>query len=163
MSELRFSDSIVVAADPDDVYDLIADISNMGSWSPVCKACWYDDGAGPTVGSWFTGRNELPDRVWETRSKVVAADRGREFAFINHGLAGRHEMVRWGFELRPGDAGGSEVTQTWEVLAGYADGFAEEENPGMTLGQRLDLMKALALKGMPETLANIKDDAEAGT
>lgn len=70
-------------------------------------------------------------------------------------------MVRWGFELSPGDAGGTVVTQTWQVLPAYADGFAEEEDPGMTLEQRLDLMRALALQGMPETLANVKEEAES--
>ena len=43
------------------------DIARMGSWSPGCKECWWDEGAGPDVGSWFTGRNELPERTWETR------------------------------------------------------------------------------------------------
>lgn len=158
LSAYRHRETIKIDRSPEDIYDLLADISRMGSWSPVCTGGRYDED-----GEWFTGTNAIGDTTWETRCRVVVADRGREFAFINHGLAGRHEMVRWGFELRPGDTGGGEVTQTWEVLAGYADGFAEEENPGMTLEQRLDLMKALALKGMPETLANIKDDAEAGT
>jgi hypothetical protein len=80
-------------------------------------------------------------------------------------------MVRWGFELAPAKAGGdesgggtstsTEVTQSWEVLPAYVTGFAEEEDPGMTLEQRLDLMQIFALQGMPETLANIKAEAEA--
>jgi hypothetical protein len=68
-------------------------------------------------------------------------------------------MVRWGFVLEPASGGGTEVTQTWEVLPADADGLAAEENPGMTLGQRLDFMKAMAESGMPETLANPKRDA----
>ncbi len=57
------------------------DITRTGEWSPDCTSCWWDDefGAGQ-VGAWFTGRNELPNRTWETRSGLVAAERGREFA-----------------------------------------------------------------------------------
>ena len=47
------------------------------------------------------------------------------------------------------------------MLPGYVDGFAEEEDPAMTLQQRLDLMKKLAERGMPETLAALKLDAES--
>ena len=48
----------------------------MGEWSPICRACWWDEGAGPEAGAWFTGRNETPERTWETRCQVVAADAG---------------------------------------------------------------------------------------
>ena len=70
MATLQHSGSIVVACSPEDLYDLVSDITRMGDWSPVCKACWWDEGAGPQVGAWFTGRNELPERTWETRSPV---------------------------------------------------------------------------------------------
>jgi hypothetical protein len=82
MSSLSYSESIVVARSPEDLYDMVSDVTRMGEWSPVCRACWWDDGLGPQPGAWFTGRNELPERTWETRSQVVAADRGREFAFV---------------------------------------------------------------------------------
>src|SRR6202142_2653486 len=85
MSTLTHSGSVVVARSPEDLYEMVADVTRMGEWSPVCKACWWDEGAGPAVGAWFTGRNELPERTWETRSEVVVADRGREFAFIVNG------------------------------------------------------------------------------
>lgn len=55
---------------------MVSDVTRMGEWSPVCRACWWDEGAGPRVGAWFTGRNELPERTWETRSVMVAAEPG---------------------------------------------------------------------------------------
>ena len=76
MTVTTHSDSIVVALAPEDLYDLVADVTHMGEWSPVCKECWWDEGAGPEVGAWFTGRNVLPERTWGTRSEVVVADRG---------------------------------------------------------------------------------------
>lgn len=153
----RHRATITIDRPPEEIYDLLADVSRMGTWSPVCTGARYDDDSQ----EWFTGANAIGDTTWETRCRVVTAERGREFAFVNHGVAGRHPMVRWGFVLEPSPEGGTTVTQTWDVLPGYADGFAEEENPGMTLEQRLDFMKAMAETGMPETLANLKDDAES--
>jgi hypothetical protein len=153
----RHRSSTTIDRPPAAVYDLLADVSRMGTWSPVCTGGAYDDDSR----EWFTGTNAIGDTTWDTRCRVVAADRGREFAFVNHGRDGRYAMVRWGFVLGPASGGRTEVTQTWEVLPAYADGFATEENPGMTLEQRLDLMKALAESGMPETLAGLKRDAES--
>ena len=153
VSELRFSESVVIAADPDDVYDLVADVANMGSWSPVCRECWYDPGAGPTVGSWFTGRNVLPDRTWETRSKVVAADRGREFAWV----VNEREVVRWGFTMTEVD-GGTKLTQSWEFLPGGHALFAERFGEGAD--EEIATREALAHTGIPATLAAIKRTAE---
>jgi hypothetical protein len=164
VSAYRHRETITIERPADEIYDLLADVAKMGSWSPVCTGGRYDED-----GEWFTGTNAIGDTTWETRCRVVAAERGEEFAFVNHGGLGRHEMVRWGFELAPtpgsagsGDGSSTEVTQSWEVLPAYVTGFAEEEEPGMTLEQRLDLMQVFALQGMPETLANIKAEAEGG-
>src|ERR1700733_2783066 len=100
MSELSYRDSILVACAPDKLYDLVSDVTRMGEWSPVCQACWWDDGAGPRAGAWFTGRNENAERTWETRSLVVAADRGREFAFMVSGSG-----IRWGYAFAPAEGG----------------------------------------------------------
>ena len=149
--------SITIDRPPAAVYDLLADVSRMGSWSPMCTGGRYDDGSR----EWFTGTNAIGETTWETRCRVVAADPGREFTFVNHGRDGRHAMVRWSYVMEPTPDGGTELVQTWDVLPAYADGFAEEEDPGMTLEQRLDFMKAMAEQGMPETLANLKRDAES--
>lgn len=132
---------------------MVSDITRMGAWSPVCKACWWDEGAGPEVGSWFTGRNELPDRTWETRSEVVAAERGKEFAFVVNG-----SWTRWGYAFRSVD-GGTELTESWEFLPGgeamFQDRFGADAEA--QIAERL----ALARTGIPATLAAIKIDAES--
>jgi len=156
LSGYRHSVSLAIDASPEAVYDLVADISRMGEWSPVATGGRYDEDR-----AWFTGMNAIGDHTWETRCRVDRADRGRAFVFMNHGASGNHEMVRWGFTLDAAD-GGTLVTQTWEVLPSYEDSFAEEEAPGMTLEQRLDLMQEMASSGMPETLKNLKKVAEAG-
>jgi hypothetical protein len=176
MTDVKFSDSVVVARPADQVYAMVSDVTRMGAWSPICKACWWDEGVGPEVGAWFTGRNETPEsrneatgeiiaaRTWETRSQVVAADPGREFAWeVNNG------WVRWGFTLEPAPAGKSEataeadqstlLTQNWCFLPKGIAGFHER------FGQRADdeivARTAAAKSGIPVTLAAIKAAAEA--
>ena len=60
LSQLQASGSVVIAADAETLYDMVADVTRMGEWSPICKECWWEDAAGgPRVGAWFVGRNEL--------------------------------------------------------------------------------------------------------
>jgi Polyketide cyclase / dehydrase and lipid transport len=153
MTSLRYSASIVVARSPEALYDMISDVTRTGEWSPVCKACWWDDGDGPRPGAWFTGRNELPERTWETRSRVVAADRGREFAFAVGG-----SWVRWGYTFTPAD-GGTEVTESWEFLP---DGIARlHDRFGDDAPAQIADRTEAAHKGIPATLAAIKKVAES--
>jgi hypothetical protein len=153
MDTLTHADSIIVARSPEDLYAMVSDVTRMGEWSPICKACWWDEGDGPRVGAWFTGRNELPERTWETRSEVVAADPGREFAFAVHGT-----IARWGYTFTPVD-GGTEITESWEFLPGGIAIFAERfgEDAEAQIADRLEK----AQTGIPATLAAIKRAAEA--
>jgi hypothetical protein len=154
-SDYRHRETITIDCPAEDLYDLIADVSQMGRWSPVCTGGSYDED-----GEWFTGTNAMGDATWETRCRVVVADRGREFAFINHGLEGRVEMVRWGFELRAVAPGATEVAQTWHVLPDYAEGLGVDESGARDV---LEMMKNEALQGMPKTLAALKVDAEGAS
>lgn len=152
-SEYRHQESITIQRSAEDLYDLVADISQMGRWSPVCTGGAYDED-----GEWFTGTNAMGDNTWETRCRVVVADRGKEFTFVNHGLEGHTEMVRWGFHFRPTGDGATEVTQTWEVLPDYPKGLGVSDDDARAV---LDFMKEAALSSMPETLAALKADAES--
>lgn len=143
----------MIERSPEDLYDLVADVSSMGRWSPVCTGGVYD-----ADGVWFTGTNRMGDATWETRCRVVVAERGREFTFVNHGLEGNCEMVRWSFRFRDAGGGRTEVTQAWSVLPTYGEGLGLDDE-GAT--QVLDMMKDLAQAGMPETLAALKADAES--
>ena len=154
MANLHHSGSVVAACSPEEAYDLVSDITRMGEWSPVCKACWWDEGDGPRVGAWFTGRNEVPGRVWETRSQVVAAERGREFAFAVGGA-----WVRWGYTFRSVE-GGTEITESWEFLPAGIERFHERygDDAEAQIADRV----ASAHTGIPATLAAIRKTAEAG-
>jgi len=154
VSDLSHSESVVVAAAPEAVYDLVSDVTRTGEWSPVCRACWWDEDGGPRVGAWFTGRNVTPARTWETRSQVVVADRGREFAWM---VGDRY--VRWAFRMQPVD-GGTELTESWEFLPAGLASFAERY--GDEAGAQIADRTRAAHEGIPATLAAIKRIAENG-
>ncbi len=142
----------MVAVPPDELYALVSDVTRMGEFSPICKACWWDDGAGPAVGAWFTGRNEAGGRTWETRSQVVAADPGRAFAWeVNNG------WVHWGYTFEP-DGAGTRLTEWWEFLPKGIAGFREVF--GETAEQEIASRSEAARTGIPVTLAAIKRVAE---
>ena len=149
-----YAESVVVATSPQQLYDLVSDVTRTGEWSPTCAACWWDEGAGPQVGSWFTGRNETPDRTWETRSQVVAAEPGREFAWL---VGGR--LVRWSYRMEPVE-GGTRLTESWEFLPAGLELFAERY--GDDAEAQVADRTAAAHRGIPATLARIKEIAEAG-
>jgi ribosome-associated toxin RatA of RatAB toxin-antitoxin module len=156
MSRLSYSESVVVARTPEELYDMVADVTRMGEWSPVCTACWWDEGDGPHVGAKFTGRNERPERTWETRSEVVMADHGREFAWI---VAEPPTRARWGYSFVAMDGGATEVTETWE-LPPEGSAFFEKmfgDDAAKEIGMRSDAAK----NGIGATLAAIKGVAEA--
>jgi hypothetical protein len=153
MAALQHSGSIVIARSPEDLYDMVSDVTRMGEWSPVCKACWWEEGDDRGVGAWFGGRNEAPDRTWETRSQVVAADPGKEFAFNVGGT-----WARWGYAFSPVD-GGTEVTESWEFLPGGLSMFKEHfgEEADNAIADRSEAART----GIPATLAGLKRVAEA--
>lgn len=153
MTELTLSQSIVVKASPQLLYDMISDVIRTGEFSPVCTTCWWDEGDGPHVGAWFTGRNETRERTWETRSQVVAADPGKEFAFVV-GAA----FVRWGYTFKQASEG-TVVTESWHFLPAGIAMF--HERYGDAAPAQIAARSAAASDGIPRTLAALKHAAES--
>ncbi len=154
MTNRTHSESITVAVPPAELYDLVADVTRMGEWSPVCTRCHWEDGGSAAVGAWFVGHNEMEGRSWDTRCEVVIADPGREFAFVVNG-----NVTRWGYTFAAVE-GGTELTESWEFLPSGAEIYerifqdrAEDE---------LATRRATALEGITATLAAIKRTAEGG-
>lgn len=148
-----YSESVVVRARAEDLYAMIADVSRMGQWSPVCTGGTWEDAAANGAGSWFVGRNETPERVWETRCLVVAAEPGEEFAFVVGG-----NRVRWGYRFAP-HAEGTEVTESWEMLTEGEVFF--QERFGERAGEEIAAREVAAHEGIAATLAALKVAAEA--
>ena len=153
MSNLSHSDSILVARSAECLYDMVSDVTRIGEWSPVCKACWWDEGSSARVGDWFTGRNTTAERTWETRSEIVVADRGREFAFVVGG-----SYVRWGYTFATvGEE--TRVTESWEFLP---EGLAKfEKKFGTDAQTQISHRTKAAHDGIPVTLTALKRTAES--
>ena len=105
----------VVAAPPELVWDLVADITRVSGWSPECiRTAWLGQTAGPRPGAKFKGRNRLPNGFeWEVTCVVTEADRPRAFAWVV--LDDRADPAcpssTWRYRIDPLPGGGSRVRQ----------------------------------------------------
>lgn len=74
----------VVAARPEVVWDLVADVTRVGGWSPECiRAAWLAEPGPPRPGARFTGYNRFPNGFeYEVTCVVTEADRPRAFAWV---------------------------------------------------------------------------------
>ena len=106
----------MINADPERIYDLISDLPRMGEWSPECERVeWTGGGTTAAVGARFVGHNRGgPFRLmrWSRRGRVLAAARGREFAFVTE--EGGRESTVWRYRFEP-VAGGTRVTESYQV------------------------------------------------
>jgi hypothetical protein len=103
-----------VAAAPDLVYDLVADVARTPEWSPEVRHCeWLDGATGPAVGARFRATNRARrGPAWSNTVTVVAAERGREFAFSrDERTAG--DLV-WRYRFEP-DSTGTTVVESHDV------------------------------------------------
>jgi hypothetical protein len=132
-----------------DLYDLIADVTNMGRWSPECRSCEWLDEPG-LVGSRFRGHNRSGPFRWTTEARVLAADRGRAFSFAT--LHKGEIATRWTYRFVDGNP--TTVSESFEAIrTPRLIAFAE---------RYLIRNRQRALEeGMRDTLAALKAVAEA--
>lgn len=110
------SQQIVIGTSPGRVYGLVSDLPRMGEWSPECERVeWADGSTVAAEGARFTGHNRGgPFRLmrWSRRGRVLAADPGREFAFVTE--EGGRESTLWRYRFEP-VKGGTRVTESYQV------------------------------------------------
>jgi hypothetical protein len=118
MSEFRTSGEVTVemSADPGAVYDLAADVTRIGEWSPEChKAAWIDGATGPERGARFKGHNKWGINRWARVCEVLQAEPGRVFEFRTvPGRGPTNDSTTWKYEIEPGEDGCS-VTESYEI------------------------------------------------
>ena len=120
----------VVAAGPELVWDLIADVTLVGGWSPECiRAAWLGEPGRPRPGATFTGRNRFPSGFeYEVTCVVTEADRPRTFAWVVLDDSGdpARPSSSWRYRIDPIPGGGSRVRQrfTHGPGASYLRAFA---------------------------------------
>jgi uncharacterized protein YndB with AHSA1/START domain len=105
---------IHISAPPEKVYDLVSDVRRMGEWSPeTVKGEWIDGATGPAVGARFKGSNKRRFIRWSTKPEVVAAEPGREFAFVTPGSG----STKWTYHFEQSADGGTDATESFELLS----------------------------------------------
>ncbi|KAA0019456.1 SRPBCC family protein [Antrihabitans cavernicola] len=115
---MTVSDSVVVAATPDAVYDKVSDPTLMGRWSPENRGARVMGEQGKThVGMTFIGRNKRGAARWVTQCTVTAADQGERFEFRVGAIGVKVPRLpapiatwEYRFEAVPE---GTRVTETW--------------------------------------------------
>jgi hypothetical protein len=105
------SASIAIDARPEAIYDLVADVTRMGEWSPECVSCEWLDAPG-AEGSRFRGRNRNGPARWTTTAKVLHAERGVEFTFAT--LHRDEISTRWTYRFEGDET--TTVTESFEAV-----------------------------------------------
>ncbi|HEX3823520.1 MAG TPA: SRPBCC family protein [Mycobacteriales bacterium] len=142
-----------IDADADTLYDLVADLAQMGNWSPEATGGrWVGRATGPAVGAKFRGHNRSGWRRWSTNVEVTAADRGRRFAF--HVSFSGVPIADWSYDFES-DGAPTRVTEQWtDLRPGWLDALS---GPMMSVPDRAVHNQ----RNMALTLAALKKAAEA--
>lgn len=135
-----------IAASPDELYNIITDVTRIGELSPECRnAEWVGKNTGPVVGARFKGQNELGDSKWTTKPTVTEAEPGEVFEFkVPMGFG-----PTWRYEFHPVPEGTrvvESVRQTkpspWFIRRAQRKAGVHDRAANVT-------------KGMQQTLANL--------
>jgi uncharacterized protein YndB with AHSA1/START domain len=101
-----------IATTPEAAWELIADITRMGDWSPeTIGAAWTRGSNGPAPGASFKGTNQMGSKKWRSDCVVTACVPGKRFAFDVK--AGPFKVAGWAYEFAATDSG-CLVTELWE-------------------------------------------------
>ena len=141
-----------IAAEPERLYDLIADVTQMGRWSPECTGGrWIDGASGPAVGARFKGSNRHGPARWSTKCTVTEADRPRRFEWQV-----AESGMRWGYRFEP-DGDATVVTEYREKTKDSPWYIKAVQRSGLIGRDRERLM----IDGMRATLERLRAAAEA--
>ena len=108
--------TVHMLATPEQIWDLVSDVTKIGRYSPeTFEAEWLDGATGPEVGARFRGhvkRNGIGPVYW-TSCTVQECVPGRVFTFGVGGAPDKALSV-WGYRLEAsGD--GTDVTETFRL------------------------------------------------
>lgn len=145
--------STEVAAPPEAVFALLADLPRMGEWSPECERVTFRGGATEAAqGVSFSGRNRAGSKAWSTVSTITEFVPGRAIGWEVRSVG--LPVSYWGYRLEPTSTG-CRVEERWldrrgrlvRTVGGIVTGVGEREEHNRA--------------GMQTTLARLKAAAEA--
>lgn len=101
-----------IAANPEQVWDLLSDLPRMGEWSPEATGGhWKGTANRPSEGARFVGRNRSGWRRWSTLVTVSECNPGSSFEF--EVTSGPLRVSRWRYDIEPTEKG-CRVTESWQ-------------------------------------------------
>ncbi len=145
-----------IVAPAEELYDLVADVTRIGEFSPECRTAeWIGGGPPATPGARFRGRNAASRLLrWARVCEVVTAEPAREFSFRTVPTVTKPDSTVWTYRFEPaGD--GTDVTEAYEVVK-------LPPRPVLALFRRLLPHHMDMRPHLERTLASIKRTAEAG-
>jgi len=114
---MRAAVSLTIDAPPRKVWELISDITNMGTFSPeVIEAEWLEGATGPAVGATYRGhvkRNENWPVTYWTTCKITECVPGEVFEFAV--VVSDKPINTWRYEFKAAGDGGTEVTESFDL------------------------------------------------
>ena len=114
-TRLHGSEEVLVRAAPEQVYELLSDVTRMGEWSPECFRCeWIGDAVSAHCGARFRGHNRRGWIRWSTECTVTHYEPYGAFGFETKPPVGKAQS-RWRFDLEP-DADCTVLRESFEVL-----------------------------------------------
>ena len=113
---MQVAASVHIDASPEEVWELVSDVTRIGEFSPeTFEAEWLRGADGPAEGVLFRGhvrRNELGPTYWSV-CRVSDFEEERVFGFDVLGPGGQ-AMTHWRYELEPQD-GGTLLTESMHL------------------------------------------------
>lgn len=106
---------VLIAADPDQVMKVVADVTRVGQWSHECRGAEWLGGATRAVpGAQFRGRNRAGLIRWGRRCEIVSVG-PREMVWRTIPTRLYPDSVQWTIRLHD-DPDGTRIEQTYHVL-----------------------------------------------
>jgi len=145
-----------IAAPPERLYDIIADVTRMPELSPEIVRCAWLDGATEAVpGARFKATNKV--RItWSNKPVITVADRGREIVWARTEPGAG--TVEWRYRFEP-EGNETRVTESYQVTKPLTRfGWFLIETIAGRRERRSDLRS-----GMEQTLERLRALAEGPT
>jgi len=145
--------SVDIAADPNEVYELITHLPTMCQVAAETTAMEWVQGDKAAPGAKFKGTNKHGSKSWSTACTVTDAEPGRVFAFdVRSAVV---PVAHWRYDITAIGEGTCRVTEsTWDrrpgwfrIPAGWATGVKDR--------------KSANAEHIKLTLQRLKDRAEA--
>ena len=100
-----------IGAAPDQLWEMVADLPRMPTWSPENERTEWQGGAtGPAQGAKFRGVNRNGSKSWKSAGEITECEPGRRVAFRVR--AGPFSIAEWAYTFEP-TPHGCRVTEAW--------------------------------------------------